>query len=355
MTRIAVAADHAGFELKQELVRFLQDKGEEVLDLGTSSTDSTDYPDFAQAVAFALKDVRAERGLLVCGSGIGMDMAANRYHGIRAALVSSEETARLCRAHNDANVLCLGARDLELQDAQRYLELFLETPFQGGRHQRRVAKIDGLAAPGVTVFDHPLIGHKLLLLRDENTRPKVFRETIRELASLMAFEITRDIETEEKTVQTPLGADAVGVTVSGDTLGVIPILRAGLGMVDGILQVLPMAPVGHVGLYRDPETLEPVDYYCKLPLNCEKRTLIVVDPMLATGGSAGAAVKFLKQKGAGRIKFMCILAAPEGIERLRKEHPDVGVFAAGVDDHLNDHGYIVPGLGDAGDRLYGTK
>jgi uracil phosphoribosyltransferase len=355
LTRIAIASDHAGFELKQDIVRYLKERGEEVVDLGARSTDSVDYPDYAQAVAHALKDARAERGVLVCGSGIGMDMAANRFPGIRAALVRDLEAAQLCRTHNDANVLCLGSRATEFATAREYLELFLETPFEGGRHRCRVSKIDGQAAPGVTVFDHPLIGHKLLLLRDEGTRPKVFRETIRELASLMAFEITRDIEFQEKTVRTPLGTEATGVTVMGDTLGVVPILRAGLGMVDGILQVLPMAPVGHVGLYRDPDTLEPVDYYCKLPLNCEKRTLIVVDPMLATGGSAGAAVKFLKDKGAGRVKFMCILAAPEGIERLRKEHPDVGIYAAGVDDHLNDHGYIVPGLGDAGDRLYGTK
>ena len=355
MTRVAVAADHAGFALKQELVSYLEELGVEVLDLGPETDEPTDYPDFARAVAHALKDAKAERGVLVCGSGIGMDIAANRFAGVRAALVHDPDSARLSRSHNDANVICLGARELESGDARSFVKIFLDTPFEGGRHERRVSKIDGQAAPGVTVFEHPVIGHKLLLLRDETTPTKIFRETIHELASLMAFEITRDIDTEKKSVRTPLGVDAHGAVVTGDTLGVVPILRAGLGMVDGILNVLPMAPVGHVGLYRDPETLEPVDYYCKLPQGCENRTLIVVDPMLATGGSAAAAVTLLKSKGALRVKFMCILAAPEGIARLREEHPDVGIYAAGVDHELNDHGYIVPGLGDAGDRIYGTK
>lgn len=353
--RIAVASDHAGYELKQGLADFLRQRGEEVLDLGPESNEPTDYPDYARAVAHALKGAKAERGLLVCGSGIGMDMAANRFAGIRAALVRDDQSARLCRSHNDANVICLAARDTGKNEARRFLELFLETSFEGGRHERRVAKIDGQAAPGVTVFDHPLIGHKLMLLRDENTNSKVFRETIDEIASLMAYEITRDIEFEAKTVRTPLDVEAQGVWVPGHTLGVVPILRAGLGMVHGILNVIPMAAVGHIGLYRDPETLAPVEYYCKLPPNMDQRTLIVVDPMLATAGSASAAIGFIKERGARRVKFMCILAAPEGIERLRSDHPDVGIYAAGVDDHLNDHGYIVPGLGDAGDRLFGTK
>lgn len=207
----------------------------------------------------------------------------------------------------------------------------------------------------VTVFDHPLVQHKLTVIRDTQCDTKVFREVVFELSSLMAYEITRDIPTDEKSVMTPMNIQAKGRFVRGDRIGIVPILRAGLGMVDGILKVLPMASVGHIGIYRNHDTLQPVEYYCKLPPKLEERVLIVVDPMLATGGSAVAAIDFLKKRGASRIKFNCILAAPEGIERLTSAHPDVEVYAAGVDERLNDIGYILPGLGDAGDRLFGTK
>jgi len=208
---------------------------------------------------------------------------------------------------------------------------------------------------GVIVFEHPLVQHKLTSLRDKTTDTKLFRELVEELSSLMAYEITRDLPSEERRVETPLGVTATGRCVQGSSLGIVPILRAGLGMVGGILKVAPMAPIGHIGLYRDPATLQPVEYYCKMPSDLDKRTLIVVDPMLATGGSAAAAVGFLKQRGALKIKFNSILAAPEGIERLQKTHPDVEIYTAGIDERLNDHGYIMPGLGDAGDRLFGTK
>ena len=207
----------------------------------------------------------------------------------------------------------------------------------------------------VTVFDHPLVQHKLTVLRDQQTETKVFREVVDELSTLMAYEITRDIVTDEKSVLTPMNATHRGRFVRGERVGVIPILRAGLGMVSGILKVVPMAAVGHIGIYRNHETLAPVEYYCKLPRNLEERSLIVVDPMLATGGSAVAAIDFIKKRGATRIKFNCVLAAPEGIERLTSAHPDVEIFAAGVDERLNENGYILPGLGDAGDRLFGTK
>ncbi len=206
-----------------------------------------------------------------------------------------------------------------------------------------------------TVLDHPLIQHKLTRLRDETTDTKIFREVVDEISSLMAYEITRDVPLTTRKVRTPLGLDADGHFVDGLQLGVVPILRAGLGMIHGILQIVPMAPVGHIGIYRDPDTLEPRDYYCKLPSDSEKRTLIVVDPMLATGGSAIAAINFIKKQGAARIKFNCILAAPEGVAALRAAHPDVSIYAAGLDEKLNDHGYILPGLGDAGDRIFGTK
>ncbi|HEX6923285.1 MAG TPA: uracil phosphoribosyltransferase [Bacillales bacterium] len=203
-------------------------------------------------------------------------------------------------------------------------------------------------------FHHPLIQHKLTYIRNKNTGTKEFRELVDEVAKLMAFEITRELPIEEVTVETPV-ANAKSNVLSGKKLGVIPILRAGLGMVDGILGLIPTAKVGHVGLYRDPETLQPVEYYVKLPSDIEERELIVVDPMLATGGSASAAITSLKNRGAKNIKLMNIIAAPEGVEKVHDDHPDIDIFTAALDEKLNEKGYIVPGLGDAGDRLYGTK
>lgn len=206
----------------------------------------------------------------------------------------------------------------------------------------------------VHVLDHPLIQHKLTFIRDKNTGSKDFRELVEEVATLMAYEVTRDLPLEDYEIETPV-APARTKVISGKKLGIIPILRAGLGMVDGILKLVPHAKVGHIGLYRDPETLQPVAYYSKLPTDVAERELIVVDPMLATGGSARAAIRFLKEHGAANIKLMCLIAAPEGIQAVLNEHPEVPIFVAAVDEKLNDHGYIVPGLGDAGDRLFGTK
>ncbi len=206
----------------------------------------------------------------------------------------------------------------------------------------------------VFVMDHPLIQHKLTLMRDKNTGSKDFRELVKEVATLMAFEVTRNLPLEEVEIETPVCKTKAKV-LSGEKIGIVPILRAGLGMVEGMLDLIPTARVGHIGLYRDPETLQPVEYYCKLPVDAEDRQLIVVDPMLATGGSSNAALDFIKQRGVKNIKLMCLIAAPEGIEAVQKAHPDVDIYAAAVDSHLNDHAYIVPGLGDAGDRLFGTK
>ncbi len=203
-------------------------------------------------------------------------------------------------------------------------------------------------------MNHPLIQHKLSIIRDENTGSKEFRELVKEVSMLMAYEVTRELPLEDIEITTPI-KQMSGKTIAGRKQGIIPILRAGLGMVDGFLNLLPTAKVGHVGLYRDPETLEPVEYYCKLPTDISERDLYVVDPMLATGGSAIAAIGFLKQRGAESIKFVCLLGCPEGIEAVQKAHPDVDIFVAKIDEKLNDHAYIVPGLGDAGDRLFGTK
>ncbi len=204
------------------------------------------------------------------------------------------------------------------------------------------------------IADHPLIQHKVTLLRDKNTGSKEFRELIQEITELMCYEATRDLPTCEVEIETPITITKSRV-IAGRKLAFVPILRAGLGMVDGAIELVPAARVGHIGLYRDPETLKPVEYYCKLPGDISEREVIVLDPMLATGGSAVDAISLIKKRSPKNIKFMCIIAAPEGLKELTEAHPDVQVYCAALDDHLNDHGYIVPGLGDAGDRIFGTK
>lgn len=204
------------------------------------------------------------------------------------------------------------------------------------------------------ILDHPLVQHKISLLRDKNTGTKEFKELVGEIATLLCYEATRDLPTKEVEVETPMGMAKCNV-LAGRKLALVPILRAGLGMVDGITKLVPSARVGHIGLYRDPQSLEPVEYYCKLPNDIAERDIILLDPMLATGGSSSAAITFLKKRGCKSIKLMNLIAAPEGIRRVQEDHPDVDIFVAAVDEKLNDHGYIVPGLGDAGDRLFGTK
>ena len=206
----------------------------------------------------------------------------------------------------------------------------------------------------VTVMDHPLIQHKVGLIRRKEVGSKDFRAMIGEIAKLMCYEATRDLKLVDVEIETPICKTTVK-ELSGKKLAVVPILRAGLGMVDGMLDMIPAAKVGHIGLYRDPETLKPVEYYCKLPADCDEREVFVVDPMLATGGSSVAAIQMLKDKGCKNIRFMCIIAAPEGVRKMQESHPDVDIYIAALDEKLNDHGYIVPGLGDAGDRIFGTK
>ena len=206
----------------------------------------------------------------------------------------------------------------------------------------------------VTQIDHPLILHKLAFIRSKDTGSKDFRELVEEVSMLMAYEVTRNLSTEEVEIETPICKTKCEI-LSGKKMAIVPILRAGLGMVDGLVNLVPAAKVGHVGLYRDPETLQPVEYYSKFPQDIQEREMIVVDPMLATGGSAVAAIDVLKRDGAKTIKLVNLVASPEGIEEVHKYHPDVDIYVANIDEKLNDHGYIVPGLGDAGDRLFGTK
>ncbi len=206
----------------------------------------------------------------------------------------------------------------------------------------------------IVVMDHPLIQHKIGVIRRTETGTKDFRQTISEIANLICYEATRELKLADVEIETPICKTTVK-ELAGKKLAVVPILRAGLGMVDGMLQLIPAAKVGHIGLYRDPDTLEPIEYYCKLPEDCSQREVFVVDPMLATGGSSSAAIRMLKERGCRNIHFMCIIAAPEGVERMKKDHPDVDLYIGAMDERLNEHGYIVPGLGDAGDRIFGTK
>ena len=362
---IAVGCDHAGYVLKPVVMDCLARNPEvRLLDFGTHSEERVDYPDIALEAARAVSEGKADCGVLLCGTGIGMAIAANKIKGIRAAACNDVESARMARAHNNLNVLTLGGRVFAPGQVPGILDAWLTTPFEGGRHLVRINKIAaaeaadlcaGLPSGGrVVVFNHPLVQHKVGIIRSRDTSVKEFRELLQEIAGLMVYEITRNLPLTEVQVETPLAVTRAR-TLEGKKLAIVPVLRAGLGMVDGILQLVPNAKVGHIGLYRDPETLNPVEYYCKLPQDIEEREIFVLDPMLATGGSAAAAISLVKQRGGQKVSLVCLIAAPEGIERVHREHPEADIFIAALDSHLNDHGYIVPGLGDAGDRLYGTK
>lgn len=365
--KIAIGSDHAAYPLKNILISHLREKGiGEILDLGTK-TDSVpcDYPDIAFSVGETVAHRKADRGILLCGTGVGMSIAANKIPGIYAAHCHDTETARLSRWHNNSNVLTMGARIISSELAIKILDIWLATNFEGDRHSRRLSKITDfeqkicpsccLSEKGKTiVFDHPLVQHKVGIIREKNTSVKEFRELVQEIAGLMVYEITRNLPLVKIQVETPL-AITEAYTIEGKKLAIVPVLRAGLGMVDGILQLVPNAKVGHIGLYRDPETLMPVEYYCKLPGDINDRDILILDPMLATGGSASAAIKLVKARGGQKISLVSIIAAPEGVSKVHGAHPDVDIYTAALDSHLNDHGYIVPGLGDAGDRLFGTK
>ncbi|MDR1049248.1 MAG: uracil phosphoribosyltransferase [Synergistaceae bacterium] len=358
---IAVGCDHAGFALKPAVLGFFEGKAD-VVDVGVFVEERADYPDVALKAAKLVSEGGADRGVLMCGTGIGMALTANKVRGIRASACRDVESARLGKKHNDLNILCLGGRFLAPEQTGEILAAWFETPFEGGRHLIRINKIAAaesstlsVSGPGrVAVFNHPLVQHKVGIIRDRNTSVKEFRELVQEIAGLMVYEITRNLPLSEIQVETPV-ASASARTLAGKKLAVVPVLRAGLGMVDGILHLIPNAKVGHIGLYRDPATLEPVEYYCKLPQDIGERDIFVLDPMLATGGSASAAISLVKERGGQKISLVCLIAAPEGIQKVHERHPEVDIFIAALDERLNDHGYIVPGLGDAGDRLFGTK
>jgi uracil phosphoribosyltransferase len=355
--KIALASDHGGFELKEYLKAHLAKRGCETIDLGTDSTDSVDYPIFARLCAEKLLSGGADLGIICCGTGIGVSIAANKIKGIRCAVCVNTFMGEMARRHNNANILALGGRVVTPEEGAAITDAWLDAEFEGGRHLKRVNMLEqagGAETGKVYVFDHPLIQHKTALIRDKNTTVKDFRELVKEIALLMGYEFTRNLPLEEVEIETPLTKTRVKMLTNMD-IAIVPILRAGLGMVDGILELVPNAKVGHIGLYRDPETHLPIEYYCKLPADIESRQVFVLDPMLATGGSAVSAIDFIKERGGKKIAFVCLIAAPEGIEVLQKAHPDVDIFIAARDSHLNDHKYIVPGLGDAGDRLYGTK
>jgi uracil phosphoribosyltransferase len=365
--RVAIGSDHAGFALKEDMKRFVQSLGHEVTDMGAfTGEESADYPDWSKKVTDSIVAGKADRGILICGTGIGMSIAANKVPGIYAALCANEDTARLSRLHNDANVLVLGGRTTGVDLAKSIAEVWFATEAEGGRHLARRQKVvdceNEVLGTGrwpksggrVVVMTHPLIQHKLSIVRDKETSVKDFRDLVQEIAGLMAYEISRNLPLEEIEVETPIRTTK-GFSISGKKLAVVPVLRAGLGMVEGILRLVPNAKVGHIGLYRDPDSLRPVDYYCKLPNDIGERDIFILDPMLATGGSASASIAHVKRAGGVRISLVSLIAAPEGVSKVRTDHPEVDIFTAALDDRLNDHGYIVPGLGDAGDRLFGTK
>ncbi|HOO62366.1 MAG TPA: uracil phosphoribosyltransferase [Synergistaceae bacterium] len=364
--KISIGSDHAGYTLRERVKSWLMERGHDVICHGAEHESvSYDYPKAAFHVALDVSEKNVDRGVLVCGSGIGMSIAANKFPGVYAALCRTAEDAELSRRHNNANLLVLGGRTSSWEETEQMLQVWFETSFEGGRHSRRVHLIKeeesrrfyGISSPEVSgchVIDHPLVQHKVGIIRDVNTTVKEFRELVQEIAGLMVYEVTRNLLLGETEVQTPLERARVK-TIAGKKLAIVPVLRAGLGMVDGILRLVPNAKVGHIGLYRDPETLEPVEYYCKLPGDLGERDIFLIDPMLATGGSASAAIDLIKEKGARNITLVCLIAAPEGVAKVRERHGDVPIFTASLDRCLNDHGYIMPGLGDAGDRLFGTK
>ena len=316
--KILIGSDHAGYDLKQKILAHLTGRdGWEVQDFGTDTAEvSCDYTDIALQVGRSVAHGDADRGILVCGTGLGMEIAANKVSGVYAADCWNKEVAALSRRHNNANVLTLGARVIDEPTAMEIVDTWLATEFDGGRHVRRTQKICAYErstnrafmneAGQVVVFDHPLGQHKLSIIRDKNTPVKTFRETVAEIASLMVYEITRDLPLKMIDVETPI-TRTKAYALAGKKLAIVPILRAGLGMMEGVLNLIPNAKVGHIGLYRNPETLQPVEYYCKLPGDIEERDIFLLDPMLATGGSSAEAISLIKKRGGKKISLVCLI------------------------------------------------
>jgi uracil phosphoribosyltransferase len=364
--RVAMGSDHAGFSLKEAIKTQVQGLGHEVTDVGAFSGEkSVDYPDWSMKVTSSVASDDADRGILICGTGIGMSISANKVAGIYAALCNSEFAARMSRLHNGSNVLVLGSRTTGLDVAKAITEIWLATEPEGGRHLIRRQKvrmyeeeslkseIPARGAGRVVIIEHPLIQHKIGIIRDKNTGIKDFRDLVQEIASLMVYEISRNLPLEEVDVETPV-CSTKAFSLARKKIAIIPVLRSGLGMVEGVLRLVPNAKVGHIGLYKNPKTLRPVDPSGKLPRDIAERDVFVLDLMLATGSSASASIAHIKRCGAKRITLVSLIAAPEGVERVSREHPGVDIFSAALDSHVDENGYIVPGLGDAGDRLFGT-
>jgi len=360
--KIAVGCDHTGKEHLDALKKYLAEAASSFDITEVIEFDGEDYPEVAVKVAEAVSSLIADRGILICGTGIGMCIAANKIKGIRAAVCNTPDSAAISRKHNDSNVIALGARIIPAFLVHLIIEEWLKTDFEGGRHTVRLNKIAAAEenrlhyfknSKRVVVLDHPLVQHKLSMIRDKYTCMKDFRQLIKEISGLMVYEITRFLPTVSIEVETPLTATE-SLACEGRSLAIIPILRAGIGMIEGFIQLIPNAKIGHIGIYRDHETLNPIEYYCKLPANMDEREVLIIDPMLATGGSAVAAIDLIKKHGGQKISFVCIIAAPEGVKKVHDAHPDVPIYTAALDSHLDDQGYIVPGLGDAGDRLFGT-
>ena len=349
--KIAVGSDHGGFALKEAVKKHLEAKGIEVEDFGCYSTESVDYAVYGAKVAHCVADGKADYGVLVCSTGIGISMAANKVKGTTmqtfcvSAALSPRRRPRW-RSWTRSSSLTLRAAATSAVSTRSQI---LKTD----ACKAEIGEINMENNEQIFIMNHPLIQHKLSFLRDKNTGTKEFRELVSEIATLMCYEATRDLPLMDVQTETPM-CTATTKVIAGRKLAFVPILRAGLGMVDGMLQLVPSAKVGHIGLYRDHDTLQPVEYYNKLPSDIEERDVIVLDPMLATGGSAMDAITIVKRSRPRSIKFLCIIAAPEGLKALSEAHPDVHIYCAAVDEKLNEHGYILPGLGDAGDRIFGT-
>jgi uracil phosphoribosyltransferase len=331
----------------------------------------TDGVEASSAGLFAYGNAPASDHSQSVMRGMGLNISSHRARTVDDALMRETDLVlTMTLAHKDAILQRFSGASAKTYTLAEFsgMEYDIADPFGAGEAEYKhcaaqIKKMIEACAEKIKelkpvtqklhITSHPLVQSKISMLRDINTGNKEFRELVSEVATLLCYEATRDLELQNTSVQTPV-AMAEG-KVCTQKFGIVPILRAGLGMVDGILSLLPTAKVGHIGLYRDPDSLKPVEYYCKLPPDCEEREIFLLDPMLATGGTATAAIGYLKARGVKRIKFLCLLAVPEGVKKLQAEHPDVEIFTAAYDERLNDHGYIIPGLGDAGDRLFGTK